>query len=104
MLAHTEAHVAHIDGPPKDDEWQIGDNYYTAATPLAARTAAGCTVQVGSPPLISPLLCLHRKHPTLGFSGQVPCCTTCSENVWRLVCTHLAAPFCVYGPRVTCSM
>lgn len=46
VLAHTEAHVRHIDGPPKDDEWQIGDNYYSAATPLAARTAAGCTVQV----------------------------------------------------------
>ncbi len=46
VLAHTEAHVRHIDGPPKGDEWQIGDNYYSAATPLAARTAAGCTVQV----------------------------------------------------------
>ncbi|CAL8468789.1 g8330 [Coccomyxa elongata] len=45
VLAHTEAHVRHVDGPPKDDEWQIGDNYYSAATPLAARTAAGCTVQ-----------------------------------------------------------
>lgn len=44
--AHTEAHVRHIDGPPKEDEWLIGDNYYSAATPLAARTAAGCTVQV----------------------------------------------------------
>ena len=47
-LAHTKSHVRDVDGPPKGDEWLIGDNYYSPMTPVAARMAAGCTVKVRS--------------------------------------------------------
>lgn len=45
-LAHSQEHIAYVDGPPEEDEWVYGDNFYSEATPVAARTAAGCTVQV----------------------------------------------------------
>ena len=47
-LAHSADHVAYVDGPPGPDDWVVGDNYFSEATPVAARTAAGCTVQVGA--------------------------------------------------------
>lgn len=47
--AHTAEHVRHVSGPPKDDEWLMGDNFYSELTPIAARYAAGCSVQVSLP-------------------------------------------------------
>ena len=44
-LAHSQEHIAYVDGPPEEDEWVYGDNFFSEATPAAARTAAGCTVQ-----------------------------------------------------------
>ncbi len=82
MLAHTESHVRHIDGPPKGDEWLIGDNYYSPLTPVAARMAAGCTVQVYRIPSFpqstrSPehVQCRHADHAPLictAMSAQTP--------------------------------
>ncbi|CAL5221680.1 g3914 [Coccomyxa viridis] len=43
--AHTAEHVRHISGPRKDDDWLMGDNFYSELTPVAARYAAGCSVQ-----------------------------------------------------------
>ena len=51
--AHTAEHVRHISGPRKDDDWLMGDNFYSELTPVAARYAAGCSVQV--PCLLSDL-------------------------------------------------
>ncbi|KAK9831462.1 hypothetical protein WJX81_007773 [Elliptochloris bilobata] len=44
-LAHSVEHIAFVDGPPGPDDWVYGDNFFSEATPVAARTAAGCTVQ-----------------------------------------------------------
>ncbi len=46
--AHTAEHVRHISGPRKKDEWLMGDTFYSELTPVAARYAAGCSVQVPS--------------------------------------------------------
>ncbi len=85
VLAHTEAHVRHIDGPPKGDEWQIGDNYYSAATPLAARTAAGCTVQVSC--------YIPHQHATSGQAG-----TKQQQNAFSL---HLPSSAFCESPQET---
>ncbi len=58
--AHTAEHVRHISGPRKDDDWLMGDNFYSELTPVAARYAAGCSVQVTVMP----------KAPNLPFAGQ----------------------------------
>ena len=46
--AHTAEHVRHISGPRKEGDWLMGDNFYSELTPVAARYAAGCSVQVPS--------------------------------------------------------
>ncbi len=44
-LAHSEEHIAYIETSGPED-WACGDNFFSEATPVAARTATGCTVQV----------------------------------------------------------
>jgi acetoin utilization deacetylase AcuC-like enzyme len=46
LRAHTEAHVKFVSGPPRVDDWLMGDNFFSPGTPLACRLAAGCTMQV----------------------------------------------------------
>ena len=52
--AHTEAHIEFVSSPPRSDDWLMGDNFFSPATPLACRLAAGCTVQVRPAWFLSP--------------------------------------------------
>ena len=69
-LAHSVEHIAFVDGPPGPDDWVYGDNFFSEATPVAARTAAGCTVQVRSGLPQSQMSCVS---PLLAAPSRAEC-------------------------------
>lgn len=76
--AHTAEHVRRISGPPKADEWLMGDNFYSEVTPIAARYAAGCSVQVlpnsrpASIPVLSIILAARGQSSDAPFQKSLP--------------------------------
>ncbi len=76
-LAHSADHIAYVDGPPGPDDWVMGDNFFSEATPVAARTAAGCTVQARAPGRRG-MLARAGRQPAASLTYTRHCPVVCS--------------------------